>query len=191
MDVAKDFKCKVFWPSSIGVFGPTTPKVFTPQHCILEPSSSIFNWNFLTYKKSVYGVTKVTGELLCSYYHKKFNVDVRGLRYPGIISTETLPGGGTTDYAVAIFYDAIQHGKYECYLKEDTQLPMMYMSDALKASVDLMESESAARGICYNLAAWSFSPSQLSKLIEAHVPNFSISYKIDPIRQVSLFVFVC
>lgn len=134
----------------------------------------------------VYGVTKVTGELLCSYYHKKFNVDVRGLRYPGIISTETLPGGGTTDYAVAIFYDAIKYGKYECYLKEDTQLPMMYMSDALKASIDLMESEIAARGICYNLAAWSFSPSQLSKLIEAHVPNFSISYKIDPVRQVSL-----
>jgi len=170
LDVARDHQIKVFWPSSIGAFGPSTPKIMTPQHTILEPTS-------------MYGVSKASGELLCSYYHKKYKVDVRGIRYPGIISAETLPGGGTTDYAVAIYYDAIKYKKYKCYLKENTWLPMMYMPDALKAAIELMDSTSAKPGICYNLTAFSFTPEGLAKVIKKLVPEFEISFEIDNIRQ--------
>jgi len=173
LDIARDLKLsKVFWPSSIGAFGPTTPKLHTPQHTILEPTS-------------LYGVTKVAGEHLCNYYSRKWKVDIRGIRYPGIISSETLPGGGTTDYAVAIFYDAIKHKKYQCYLREDTQLPMMYMPDAVKAALDLMDApaERLSTRMSYNLTAFSFSPTELSKEITNKMPEFKITYAIDPVRQ--------
>jgi len=170
LDVARDYNLRVFWPSSIGAFGPTTPKQNTPQHTILEPTS-------------MYGVTKVSGELMCNYYHKKWNVDVRGIRYPGIISSETLPGGGTTDYSVSIFYSALGKKEFDCYLREDTMLPMMYMPDALKAAVDLMSSPTAVPGMCYNLTAFSFTPKELAHQITKHISDFQIRYTVDPIRQ--------
>jgi nucleoside-diphosphate-sugar epimerase len=169
LEIAREQKLtRVFWPSSIAVFGPTAPHTNTPQNTILIPGT-------------MYGVTKVAGELLCNYYHLKYQVDVRSVRYPGIISSETSPGGGTTDYAVEIFYEAIKNKHYTCFLKEDTVLPMMYMPDCLKATIDLMEAESS-RIKCrtsYNLAAISFSPNQLASEIKKHIPDFKCDYKPD------------
>ena len=172
LDLAKTYQCAVFFPSSIGVFGDSTPKDNTPQDTIQRPST-------------IYGITKLTGELLCDYYYHKYNLDVRGVRYPGLISYETLPGGGTTDYAVEIFYEALAHKEYSCFLKEDTYLDMMYMPDALKAAMQLMETESnrLIHRNGYNVSAMSFSPRELSVEIKKWIPQFKISYEIDPIRQ--------
>lgn len=172
LDLAREYKIQVFWPSSIGAFGPTTPSQNTPQSTILEPNT-------------MYGITKVSGELLCNYYHKKFGVDVRSLRYPGIISYKTEPGGGTTDYAVSIFYEALKEKKYECYLRPDTVLPMIYMEDALKATIDLMSApaEKLSTRMSYNLTAFSFKPEDLVHHIQRHIPTFTCTYKPDPVRQ--------
>ena len=169
LEAAHDHKLKrVFCPSSIAVFGPTTPLDNTPQETVLEPTT-------------MYGVTKVSGELLCRYYCERFGVDARGLRYPGIISSVTLPGGGTTDYAVDIFYKAIETGHYECFVREDTMLPMMYMPDCIKATMDLMAAP--ADGLVhrsgYNLAAISFTAGELAAEIRRHIPGFTIEYKPD------------
>jgi len=166
LDVAKENKIQVFWPSSIAAFGPTTPRENTPQTTVLEPNT-------------MYGVTKVAGELLCNYYFNKYGVDVRSLRYPGIISYKTLPGGGTTDYAVDIFFKAIQEGKYTCFLKEDATLPMMYMPDAVKATIDIMKADSVKIRTSYNLAAISFSPEEIFNEIKKHIPDFIIDYVPD------------
>ena len=159
---------RVFWPSSIAVFGPEAPRVNTPQNTVLIP-------------RTVYGVTKVAGELLCNYYFTKFGVDVRSVRYPGIISSETLPGGGTTDYAVEIFYEAIKHRRYVCFVREDTVLPMMYMPDCLKAALDLMEAD-ADKITCrtsYNVSAMSFSAGELVAEIKKYIPDFTCEFKPD------------
>jgi len=169
LNLAKDgFIKHVFWPSSIAVFGPTTPVMDTPQHTIMEPST-------------VYGITKQVGERWCEYYNKKYNVDVRSLRYPGIISWKTKPGGGTTDYAVEIYHQAILNKKYECFLSENTKLPMMFMDDAINATVAIMQAPSDAIKIrsSYNLAAMSFTPKDISEAIKKHIPDFEISYKPD------------
>ncbi|MBC7224517.1 MAG: NAD-dependent epimerase/dehydratase family protein [Anaerolineae bacterium] len=159
---------RLFCPSSMAVFGPEAPKERTPQDTILRPTT-------------IYGVTKVAGELLCNYYFHKYGLDVRGLRYPGIISAETFPGGGTTDYAVAIFYDAIQHGRYTCFVREDTVLPMMYMPDCIRATIMLMEADlSRLRYHAdYNVAALSFSAGELAAEIRKHIPHFQVEYKPD------------
>ena len=159
---------KVFWPSSIAVFGPTTPREDTPQHTICEPTT-------------VYGITKQVGERWCEYYHNKYNVDVRSIRYPGIISHKAMPGGGTTDYAVEIYHEAIKHGKYECFLSENTSLPMMFMDDAIKATVDLMETPAEKLTIrsSYNLSAISFTPNEIFESIKKEIPEFSITYQPD------------
>jgi nucleoside-diphosphate-sugar epimerase len=159
---------RVFWPSSIAVFGPETPRDNTPQETVLRPTT-------------MYGVTKVAGELLCNYYFKKFGLDVRGVRYPGIISSETLPGGGTTDYAVEIFYEAIKHKRYTCFVREDTVLPMMYMPDAIKGAIDLMEADLSRlkHHADFNLAAMSFSAGELAAEIKKHIPEFTCEYKPD------------
>ncbi len=172
LETAREEKlAKVFWPSSIAVFGSGVPRVNTPQNTVLIPST-------------IYGVTKVAGELLCNYYFGRFGVDVRSLRYPGIISSETPPGGGTTDYAVAIFYEAIKNRRYTCFLREDTVLPMMYMPDCIKATVDLMEADSSAIKCrtSYNLTAISFSAAELAAEIKKHFPEFKCDYKPD-LRQ--------
>lgn len=169
LEVARELKLKrVLNPSSIAAFGPTTPKENTPQETILRPTS-------------MYGITKVAGELLADYYVLKYGLDVRGLRYPGIISNETLPGGGTTDYAVAIFYDAIKYGHYECFLKEDTMLPMMYMPDCLKATINLFHADfnTLIHHNDFNVTAFSFTPKMLAENIKKYIPNFTISYKPD------------
>jgi nucleoside-diphosphate-sugar epimerase len=168
LDLAKDYKMeKVFWPSSIAAFGPETPKENTPNETILRPTT-------------MYGVTKVAGELLCEYYFKKYGLDVRSIRYPGIISHKTLPGGGTTDYAVAIFYDAIKNKKYTSFVKKDTVLPMMYMSDCVKATIDLMDADaSKLKHRVFNLTAMSFSVEELAAEIKKHIPEFECSYKPD------------
>lgn len=159
---------KVYWPSSIAVFGPTTPKLNTPQYTVMEPST-------------VYGISKQAGERWCEYYFNKYNVDVRSLRYPGLIGWKSAPGGGTTDYAVHIFHHALQTGNYECFLSENTTLPMMYMPDAIKATVDIMHApaESIKIRSSYNLAGFSFSPQEIAAEIKKHIPNFEISYKSD------------
>lgn len=159
---------RVFVPSSIAAFGPETPRQNTPQETVLLP-------------KTMYGVTKVAGELLCDYYVRRFNIDVRGCRYPGIISHETLPGGGTTDYAVAIFYEAVKNNKYTCFLKPETRLPMMYMPDCLKATLDLMEADFSKlrHHSNFNVAAMSFTPEELAAEIKKHIPEFTISYEPD------------
>jgi len=169
LEVARERKlAQVFSPSSIAAFGPETPRDNTPQETILRP-------------KTMYGVTKVAGELLCDYYVRRFGVDVRGVRYPGIISSETLPGGGTTDYAVEIFYKAIETGRYTCFLREDTTLPMMYMPDCIKATMDLMEADFSQlkHHADFNLAAFSLSPVELAAEIRKHVPGFTITYQPD------------
>lgn len=159
LDLAVEHKLRVFWPSSIATFGPTTPRTNTPQHTVLEPTT-------------MYGVTKVAGELLCQYYWKKFGVDVRSLRYPGLISWKAEPGGGTTDYAVAVFYEALTSGKYECFVEEDTILPMMYMDDAVRATIELMQADESKLAVrtSYNLAAISFTVSELVKEIATYIP---------------------
>lgn len=159
---------RLFCPSSIAVFGRGTPRDHTPQETVLAPTT-------------MYGVTKVTGELLCDYYHRRFGVDVRGLRYPGIISSETLPGGGTTDYAVEIFYKAIEKGRYACFLRADTVLPMLYMPDAIKAAIDLMEADAARllHPTNYNLTGMSFSAAELAAAIKQHIPGLAVSYQPD------------
>lgn len=169
LEVARELNVKrVLNPSSIAVFGPSTPKDNTPQETILKPTS-------------MYGITKVTGELLADYYVKKYGMDVRGLRYPGIISHETLPGGGTTDYAVAIFYDAIKFNSYKCYLKEDTMLPMMYMPDCLKATIDLfqVDKNKLLHHSDFNIGAFSFTPQMLAENIQKYIPSFTITYEPD------------
>jgi nucleoside-diphosphate-sugar epimerase len=169
LDLAKDYEMtRVFVPSSIAVFGPQTPKKKTPQETILKPTT-------------MYGVTKVTGELLADYYVSKFGVDVRGVRYPGIISSETLPGGGTTDYAVEIFYEAIKNKEYTCFVREDTVLPMMYMPDCIKATLDLMDADmkNLKHHADFNLTAMSFSAGELAKEIRKHISEFTCSYKPD------------
>lgn len=168
LDLASERGIQVFWPSSIGVFGPDTPRVNTPQNTITIPNT-------------IYGVSKVAGELLCNYYFFKFGVDVRSLRYPGIISSETPPSAGTTDYAVEIFYEALKKKKYTCFLRDDTVLPMMYMPDCIKATLDLMGAEQARvkRRTSYNLAAMSFAPKDLAAQIQKHIPDFTCEYVPD------------
>ncbi len=170
LDLAKvvDDVKKVFWPSSIAVFGPTTPRVETPQLTITEPST-------------VYGISKLAGERWCEYFYERYDVDVRSIRYPGLISYKTEAGGGTTDYAVEIFYEAIKNGQYECFLKEDTALPMMFMEDAVNATIKLMEAprEQIKIRSSYNVGGISFNPKQLSEEIIKYIPDFSITYKPD------------
>ncbi len=169
LNLAKENKIhKVFWPSSIAVFGPSTPKENTPQTTVMEPTT-------------VYGISKQTGERWCEYYFRKYGVDVRSLRYPGIISYKTQPGGGTTDYAIEIFHEAIKSGKYTSFLSENSSLPMMYMEDAIKATVDIMEAprEKIRIRSSYNLSAMSFTPAELASEIKKEVPGFTISYEPD------------
>jgi nucleoside-diphosphate-sugar epimerase len=172
LDVAREHGCAVFTPSSIGAFGPNTPKDSTPQDTIQRPNT-------------MYGVTKVAGELLCDYYNKKFGVDTRGVRFPGIISYVTLPGGGTTDYSVEIFYEALKHRRYTSYLKPDTYMDMMYMPDAIKAAIDIMEADpkKLLHRNAFNVTAMSFAPENIANEIKKYIPDFVIDYKIDPIRQ--------
>ena len=169
LELAMEYELtRIFVPSSIAVFGPETPKQNTPQETVLKPTT-------------MYGVTKVSGELLGDYYAKKFNIDIRGMRYPGIISNETLPGGGTTDYAVEIFYEAIKNKKYTCFVKKDTMLPMMYMPDCIKATIDLMEADSKRliHHCDFNVTAMSFSAEELANEIKKHIPDFTCKYKPD------------
>ncbi len=172
LEVARDLNCAVFTPSSIGAFGPTTPLDNTPQDTIQRPNT-------------MYGVTKVSGELLCDYYYKRFGVDTRGVRYPGIISNETLPGGGTTDYAVEIYYEAIKHKKYTCNLPAGTFLDMMYMPDAINAGINLMEADPARlkHRNAFNVTAMSFDPEIIAAAIRKHIPEFQLNYNVDPIKK--------
>ncbi len=165
---------KVYWPSSIAVFGPNTPKENTPQDCVMDPNT-------------VYGISKLAGERWNAYYHEKYGVDVRSLRYPGLIGYKTLPGGGTTDYAVDIFHQALKEGKYESFLGPDTMLPMMFTEDAIRATIEITEapSEQIKQRGSYNLAAMSFSPSELAEAIKKHISNFEISYNPDFRQQIA------
>jgi len=172
LEIAREYRCAVFSPSSIAAFGPSTPKDNPPQETIQRPNT-------------IYGLTKVTGELLCDYYYSKYGVDTRGVRFPGIISYATLPGGGTTDYAVEIFYQAIKNKKYTCFLDKDTYLDMMYMPDGLKAAVNLMEADPSQlkHRNAYNVTAESFNPEQLAREIKKYIPDFEMNYDVDPMRQ--------
>lgn len=172
LEIAREKNIAVFTPSSIAAFGPSTPKDHTPQDTLQRPNT-------------MYGVTKVSGELLCDYYHEKFGVDTRGVRFPGLISYETLPGGGTTDYAVHIYYEALKSGKYTCYLKEDTYMDMMYMPDALQAIIQLAEADPSklVHRNAFNVTAMSFSPKEINEEIKKHIPHFTMDYQVDPIRQ--------
>lgn len=169
LDLAKEKKIQqLYWPSSIAVFGKETPKNNTKQNDLAIPST-------------VYGISKKAGEFWCNYYHEKFDVDVRSIRYPGLISWKTRPGGGTTDYAVDIYYQALEEGKYECFLSENTALPMMYMDDAIRATIELMQADAEKLTVrtSYNLHALSFTPKEISEEIKKHIPDFEISYKPD------------
>ena len=169
LDLAKEKHIKkIFWPSSIAVFGPSTPRILTPQHTIMEPNT-------------VYGISKLAGERWCEYYHQKFNVDVRSIRYPGLIGWNSQPGGGTTDYAVHIFHHALKKKRYTSFLSKNTTLPMMYMSDAIRATLEIMETATNHIKIrsSYNIAGLSFSPKELANEIKKHIPEFEIYYKID------------
>jgi len=173
LDFAVEFKvAKVFWPSSIAVFGPHSPQYDTPQFCVMDPNT-------------VYGFSKLAGERWCEYYHAKYGVDVRSIRYPGLIGWRANPGGGTTDYAVHIFHEAIKTGKYQSFLSEDTALPMMYMDDAIRATLELMDApaESLSTRAGYNLGGISFTPRTLAAEIKKHMPNFEISYSDSDPRQ--------
>jgi nucleoside-diphosphate-sugar epimerase len=175
LDIAREEKLeKVYWPSSIAVFGPTSPKRNCPQQTVIEPST-------------VYGISKYAGEFWCNYYHQRYGVDVRSLRYPGLISYKSAPGGGTTDYAVEIFHEALEEKKYTCFLEEDTYLPMMYMPDAIRATIELMEApvEKIKVRTSYNLSGMSFSPKEIAASIQKHIPDFSISYKSDYRQQIA------
>ena len=168
LDLGVERKMKIFWPSSIAIFGTTTPNKNTPQKTIMEPTT-------------MYGITKYAGELLCQYYNKSFGLDVRSIRYPGLISWKSEPGGGTTDYAVEIFYEAIKNGKYASFLSENTYLPMMYMDDAIRAAMEIMTApkENIKSRMSYNLSAISFSPKEIAEEIKKHMPSFQINYKPD------------
>lgn len=172
LEVARELKTAFFTPSSIAAFGPSSPRIKTPQDTIQRPGT-------------MYGVTKVSGELLCDYYFKKYGVDTRGVRFPGLISYVTPPGGGTTDYAVDIYYEALKNGKYSSFIAEGTYMDMMYMPDALKAIVTLMEADSSKlkHRNAFNITAMSFEPSQIGAEIKKHIPSFEMSYNVDPIRQ--------
>ncbi|MDO9422931.1 MAG: NAD-dependent epimerase/dehydratase family protein [Methylobacter sp.] len=172
LETCRVHRCALFFPSSIAAFGTETPSMDTPQDTIQRPST-------------IYGITKVSGELLCDYYHHRFGVDARGLRYPGLISSKTLPGGGTTDYAVDIFYAAIKSQHYDCFLRADTQLDMMYMPDAIDAAINLMtaDSKQLRHRNAFNVTAMSFTPQQLAAEIQKHMPEFTIAYNVDPLRQ--------
>lgn len=172
LEVSKELNMQMFYPSSIAVFGPSTPKVDTPQETLQRPTT-------------MYGVNKVAGELLCDYYHLRYDVDVRGLRFPGLISPGTPPGGGTTDYAVEIYHKAVSEGSYTSYIAEGTYMDMMYMPDALNAIIDLMEADPAKLTVrnAYNVSAMSFDPSEIAAEIKKHIPHFEIKYDVDPVRQ--------
>ena len=172
LEAARKFQCSVFFPSSIGAFGPSTPPDNTPQDTIQRPTT-------------IYGITKVTGELLCDYYFHKFGVDTRGLRFPGLISYKTQPHGGTTDYAVEIFYAAIKEKRYECFLKKGTRLDMMYMPDAIRAAIELMEADPSRliHRNAFNVTAMSLAPEDIYAEIKKHIPDFTMTYNIDPMRQ--------
>lgn len=175
LDLAKEKHIsKVYWPSSIAVFGPTTPRQNTPQYTVMEPTT-------------IYGISKQAGERWCEWYFNKFGVDVRSLRYPGLIGWKSAPGGGTTDYAVHIFHEALKSKKYECFLQEDTALPMMHMEDAIRATIEIMHAPAEnikIRG-SYNLAGISFTPAQIAAEIRKHIPEFQISYKSDFRQQIA------
>jgi len=175
LDIAREEKIyKVYWPSSIAVFGPTSPKINCPQQTIIEPTT-------------VYGISKYAGEFWCHYYHQRFGVDVRSLRYPGLISYKSAPGGGTTDYAVEIFHEAREEGHYTCFLKEDTYLPMMYMPDAIRATIELMEAPASKISIrtSYNVSGMSFSPLEIGQSIRKHLPNFTLTCEPDYRQQIA------
>jgi len=172
LEVAREQGCAVFTPSSIGVFGPESPKDPTPQDTVMRP-------------RTVYGITKVAGELLCDYYHRRYGVDTRGVRYPGLISYGAPPGGGTTDWAVDIFSKAVESGRYTCFLAEGTRLDMMYMPDAVRAAIEIMEADPGRlrHRNAFNLTAMQLAPEALAAEIRRHVPHFVLDYDVDPIRQ--------
>jgi nucleoside-diphosphate-sugar epimerase len=175
LDIAKEEKIhKVYWPSSIAVFGPTSPRQNCPQQTVIEPIT-------------VYGISKYAGEFWCNYYNQRWGLDVRSIRYPGLISYKSAPGGGTTDYAVEIFHEALEEKSYECFLQEDTYLPMMYMPDAIKATIELMEAPAEKIKIrtSYNISGMSFSPKEIADEIKKHIPEFEISYKPDYRQQIA------
>jgi nucleoside-diphosphate-sugar epimerase len=172
LDVARAHGCAVFFPSSIGAFGIGTPRQGTPQDTIQRPTT-------------MYGITKVAGELLCDYYHQRFGVDTRGVRFPGLISYGAPPGGGTTDYAVAIFHAAVRHGRYTCFLRPDARLDMMYMPDAIRAIIEVMAADPTRlrHRNAFNITAMSVTPEELAAAIRLHLPDFVIDYQVDPVRQ--------
>lgn len=174
LEAAREFKLRVFFPSSIAVFGGMTPRANTPQYAVLQP-------------ETVYGISKVAGENWCQYFHQKYGVDVRSVRYPGIIGYQSLPGGGTTDYAVEIFHSAVKGEAFECFLEPDTRLPMMYMADAIRATLELMEvpGEAAKIRSSYNLAGTSFTPAEVAGEIQKHIPGFKVTYKPDFRQQIA------
>ncbi len=175
LEVARELGVRrIYHPSSIAAFGPETPKMDTPQETVLRPTT-------------MYGVTKVTGEMLCAYYHRRYGLDIRGIRYPGVISSETLPGGGTTDYAVEIFYEAIRHHRYTCFVRADTVLPMIYMPDCIRATLMLMEADPASlvHAAEYNLASLSFSAGELAAAIAGRIPGFVCEYRPDFRQQIA------
>lgn len=175
LDIAREEKLhKIYWPSSIAVFGPTSPKQLCPQQTIIEPTT-------------VYGISKYAGEFWCNYYHQRYGVDVRSIRYPGLISYKSAPGGGTTDYAVEIYIEAIEKQKYACFLSEDTYLPMMYMPDAIRATLELMDATADQISVrtSYNVSGMSFSPKEIAASIQAHIPEFEMSYKPDSRQQIA------
>jgi nucleoside-diphosphate-sugar epimerase len=175
LEVAREENlAKVYWPSSIAVFGPNSPKENTPQHTIIEPTT-------------IYGISKYAGERWCEYYFKRYGVDVRSVRYPGLISYKSQPGGGTTDYAVEIYHDAMKKQSYTSFLREDTYLPMMYMPDAIRATIELMEADASKVQVrsSYNISAMSFSPKEVAAAIESEIPGFTIDYKPDSRQQIA------
>jgi nucleoside-diphosphate-sugar epimerase len=174
LDLSVKYKCKVFWPSSIAAFGPTTPKQDVPQHTILEPTT-------------MYGVNKVTGELLCQYYHQRYGLDVRSLRYPGLLGWKAEPGNGTTEYAIWMMYAAVKNETYTCYLNENSRLPMMHIDDAIKGTLQLMEApaENIQIRTSYNFGAISFTPKELEKEIQRTYPNFSVRYEPDERQKIA------